>query len=960
MLFLGAGLLVSLAAATAQAPAGSDTFEARRAQLFEQAKDFRPGGAYREALRMGAGLPMKTDVIANQLERVAERHDCSDFTIHAFLRLLFQFGESPLMDPAIKEGMTRTVLGFKYWPDEPGIDSMCYWSENHLLLYSSAGYLAGQRFPNEKFTNSGQTGLEKMEANRPRVLRWLDMRFRSGFSEWLSNVYYEEDLFGLMNLVDFCEDKEIQTRATMVVDLMLADIALNSFRGTFGSTHGRSYEGNKKSGAHDSTGDTAWLLFGQGIPGSGSAAASFALSPAYRVPRVLQAMANDTERPVLLDRQRMGIRVKDAKKWGLGFDKLEDGMVWFSLEAYNHPKVIPLTLKMFDAYHWWENKFFAPYSKHKTLLDVCRFTGLMPTLTRVCEKDLTRNLREEVDIYTYRTPDYQLSTAQDWRAGFGGDQQHIWQATLGQDAVCFTTHPVNRRRKESKETPDYWTGSGTLPRAAQDGNAAIVLYNVTTAPGLYVTNALDFTHAWLPKDRFDEYVERAGWHFARKGDGYLALWSKRPTHWQQAEGEDKDRELIAPGKKNIWICELGRKADDGSFESFVERLANARVETHGLRVAYDSPSRGRLEWGWKGPLRRNGQPVALHGFPRYDTPYGYSGFPSETVSFQKDGLWLALDWRGVERRVGDSPNEKELAHLDVRMNEVQVVGSHNSYHAAPDAETLNKARSVTWQADTWTFTRAPFDVQLERGVRCLELDLHPEKNGFEVYHSRFYDRNSTCRSLPDGLKIVDAWSRAHPDHLPITVLFEVKETEIPKDSGVTINAALLQRLDALVLDAIPRQRLITPDDVRGKAKTLEDAVRTTGWPRLSEVRGKIMIVLYAGKITGRTYTARTPALEGWPMFVMSEPGQPDAAMLLRDRPDAEEFRSLIRQGYMIRTRADDSLKPDPARRDTAFSSGAQLIATDFPAGEADPATGYFVECPGGAAGIVNPVLTSHP
>jgi len=277
---------------------------------------------------------------------------------------------------------------------------------------------------------------------------------------------------------------------------------------------------------------------------------------------------------------------------------------------------------------------------------------------------------------------------------------------------------------------------------------------------------------------------------------------------------------------------------------------------------------------------------------------------------------------------------------------------------APDAETLKKARSVTPQAETWTYTHAPFDTQLDRGVRCLELDLHPEKGDFEVYHSRFYDRNTTCRSLRDGLEAIDAWSRAHPNHLPITVLFEMKEGELPK--GVSIDSAMLQRLDALVLDTIPRERLIAPDDVRGTAKTVEEAVRATGWPRLSEVRGKIMLALYSGKVTGRAYAATTPAIEGRPLFLMSEPGQPDAAMLLWDTPDAGKFRSLVQQGYMIRTRADADLKPDPARRDTAFSSGAQIVATDFPAGEADPATGYFVECPGGAAGIVNPVRMPRP
>ena len=101
------------------------------------------------------------------------------------------------------------MLGFKYWPDEPGIDSMCTWTENHHILFASAAYLAGQLFPDAIFTNSGHAGAEKMAQNRPRISRSLDLRFRTGFSEWLSHVYYDEDLTALLSLVDFCADAEI-------------------------------------------------------------------------------------------------------------------------------------------------------------------------------------------------------------------------------------------------------------------------------------------------------------------------------------------------------------------------------------------------------------------------------------------------------------------------------------------------------------------------------------------------------------------------------------------------------------------------------------------------------------------------------------------------------------------------------------------------------------------------------
>ena len=52
-------------------------------------------------------------------------------------------------------------------------------------------------------------------------------------------------------------------------------------------------------------------------------------------------------------------------------------------------------------------------------------------------------------------------------------------------------------------------------------NLVLAVYNVDTRPGLYVTNRLRFTHAWLPCERFDEVIEEEGWILARRGDGYI-------------------------------------------------------------------------------------------------------------------------------------------------------------------------------------------------------------------------------------------------------------------------------------------------------------------------------------------------------------------------------------------------------------------------------------------------------
>ncbi|NDJ55030.1 MAG: hypothetical protein GYB68_18315 [Chloroflexi bacterium] len=605
---------------------------------------------YYELVRLEAGGPAHLGIFYAACDYIDARIDCADFVLHSIIRTLYQYPEHPHIHSAMLDRAKRTALGFKYWPDEPGQDSLCTWTENHQILFNVGAYLVGQLYPDEVFQNAGQTGREKMEQTRPRILRWLNLRFRTGFSEWLSHVYYDEDLTALLSLVDFCADEEIARKAAQVIDLMLLDMALNSFRGVFGSTHGRSYENTKKWAAQEGVTDTLKLLFGMGVFSGfdNMSAACFALSQNYQMPEAIYRIATDLERPEMLNQQRMGIRLDQMERWGLHPDKLEDGMILLSLEAYMHPRSANLMVRMLDAFNWWDNSFFTPFKENQALIRFGRMTGLLRPLVTVLERDVTRNTREEVNITTYRTPDYMLSSAQDYRKRYGGDQQHIWQATLGPNAVVFTTHPARRDGK----SPNYWTGSGSLPKAGQVDNVAIIIYDIDTGPGLYVTHRLRFTHAWFPRDQFDEVIEANGWVFGRLGDGYIALHSQQPYHWNEEPGEDAGRELIADGKRNIWLCECGRAAVNGPFADFVAQVSRAEIATSGaLRVTYHSPSQGRISMGWDDPLTQNGKPLVQRDYPRYDNPYVQAGFPAKDIVVQAGGASLRLDDRG-KRDVG--------------------------------------------------------------------------------------------------------------------------------------------------------------------------------------------------------------------------------------------------------------------------------------------------------------------
>ncbi len=630
----------------------SVNFEQRKKSLLQHlqknpAKKFIKG-YYTELARLYNNKgPVHKGALYSALDFIDKRYDCSDFVMLGIVRILYQFRDSKLLDKKFIMAAEKTLLHFKYWPDEPGIDSMCTWTENHQVMFSANEYLAGQMFPDQVFANSGMTGYQKMRASRERLLTWMRLRYQAGFSEWLSHVYYDEDITALVNLVDFCADPVIVRQAQVILDLIFLDMALNSYKGVFGSTHGRSYAAEKKSGLVESTTDTAKLLFGMGVFSGidNMSAVTLAISSGYRLPTVIAHIAHHHNEEHMINRQRMSFRIKDAKKFGLNRKDPDDAMVLLSMEAYVHPNTIQTVMKLFDRYRWWENNFFTMFKAKKGLIQFLRYSGLLPILAKVMEKDFTRNTREEVNTYTFRTKDYMLSSAVDYRRGYGGDQQHIWQATMSPEAVVFTTHPGHKENTSG----GYWVGSGTLPRVAQHENVLIACYNISRMPGLYMTNRLFITHAWFPCEKFDEVIEKGGWIFGRKDDGYIALYSANGYRWQE-KGEDAGKEVIAPGRNNTWICECGCKKVHGTFSSFVQSIASSRLRVAGGKVTYESPSAGNISFGWKGRFKVNNTHKVQRDYPRYDNNYCYAEYPLREIKIEKGKHALELDLeRGIRK-----------------------------------------------------------------------------------------------------------------------------------------------------------------------------------------------------------------------------------------------------------------------------------------------------------------------
>ncbi|WP_225444225.1 phosphatidylinositol-specific phospholipase C1-like protein [Echinicola arenosa] len=315
----------------------------------------------------------------------------------------------------------------------------------------------------------------------------------------------------------------------------------------------------------------------------------------------------------------------------------------------------------------------------------------------------------------------------------------------------------------------------------------------------------------------------------------------------------------------------------------------------------------------------------------------------------------------------------EQSHTDQKelqkMNELQVIGSHNSYKIGIEQPVLDFiAKKDSMTALSLAYEHIPLSDQLDLGLRNLEMDVfhdpqggrykHPKaiamlnargistlpfdeanklnEPGLKMFHVQDIDFRSHHLLFKDGLKELLSWSKQNPKHSPIIILINAKDDNSPEVTpALPFTAAALDSIDLEIRAVMPAEKLITPDLVRGDHISLEEAVTTNGWPALDEVRGRFLFVLDEKEVKINRYLEMHPNLQNAALFVNIKEGNPNAGFRIINDPvkNHDHIKDLVSKGYMIRTRADagtlEARHNDYNRFEQAKSSGAQVISTDY-------------------------------
>jgi hypothetical protein len=315
---------------------------------------------------------------------------------------------------------------------------------------------------------------------------------------------------------------------------------------------------------------------------------------------------------------------------------------------------------------------------------------------------------------------------------------------------------------------------------------------------------------------------------------------------------------------------------------------------------------------------------------RVDTNSGDSG---RSVDGSTDNA-LPVDAPSEPKTSSDAPNDAtptvdapsdgqgggtDGGDLDnvLHFNDIQMEGTHNSYHVETTGGII----------PAWHYTHKPLDVQLAmQGVRQFELDFHYEGPSLFPVHHVPPDVGTTCDALSTCLGILKTWSDANPRHAPLVVLLEQKdELDTTKISGH------YDEVDAMLLSVWPRERIVTPDEVRGQHATLREAVTTDGWPTLGKVRGRILFAFIGDSAE---YMMGHPNLENRVVFPRATVNDSFAGVVLLDNAQSSEaeIADAVLKGFIVRTRYNgEELKLDSAVTDAAQRGGAQCVSGDFPA-----------------------------
>ncbi len=297
-------------------------------------------------------------------------------------------------------------------------------------------------------------------------------------------------------------------------------------------------------------------------------------------------------------------------------------------------------------------------------------------------------------------------------------------------------------------------------------------------------------------------------------------------------------------------------------------------------------------------------------------------------------------------------NEADLADFDlkkaiedgIKLNEIAILGTHNSYQTLATAETrflMGIIDAITLKKlglNTFDFEMDTLTEQLEMGVRNVEIDIETldkdNKIEFKVTHNSLIDNASSAYDFEKALKEIKMWSDNNPNHIPVIIIVEPKSFVIEINGMKKFSLEYAKELEKIVADTLG-ESLLTPADMLRDYESFKEMREKDDWISLKEAQGKILVLLHDCDVT-ESYIALDETIRTQKMFPMlryDDRNESYTSFILENDPwnaDSRKAESIDECKLIIRTRADKYPNYSAERYEVTENCGSQIITTDFP------------------------------
>ncbi len=179
--------------------------------------------------------------------------------------------------------------------------------------------------------------------------------------------------------------------------------------------------------------------------------------------------------------------------------------------------------------------------------------------------------KNEVITYTYKTKNYVLSSAINYKPFKKGHQQHMSHVSFSSSEFPLWINNPGETVYSGENRPSFWAGNGINPQNFQHKNVQLMKYDVSSS-------VVKYMHAYFPIMNFDKYVIKNNKAFALLKDTYIMFATNNEVKLTD-KGAVKDRELIFAQEKGLIFTVLSDCDEFSTFEDFIACYDNTKFSS---------------------------------------------------------------------------------------------------------------------------------------------------------------------------------------------------------------------------------------------------------------------------------------------------------------------------------------------------------------------------------------------